>query len=159
MTEKYFILNMKVGPSVSRFSTSVPRKDLINRGSTSPEIWCMKQPSWATSGQRSQSLTLDEGQVGHLHRATNMHEGMILKSHSSQRAMAQWQDHFPGSRTPRPNAHSLTSLAACPALPIFVPLQDKSAGYNTPLPQQSRASSKPLRDLEPALIVGISNGI
>lgn len=112
----------------------------------------MKQPSWSTSGQKSQSLTLDEGQVGHLPRATNMHEGMILKSHNSQRTTVQWQDHVPGSRTTRPNKHSLTSLAACPALPVFVPLLDKSAGYITPLPQQSRALSLSLRDLDPALI-------
>lgn len=70
----------------------------------------------------------------------------------------QWQDHVPGSRMTRPNKHSLTSLAACPSLPVFVPLLDKSAGYVTPLPQQSRALSLSLRDLDPALIIGISNG-
>jgi len=67
------------------------------------------------------------------------------------------EDHFPGSRTPRPNKLPLTTPAAHPALPIFAPLMDKSAGDVIPLLQQSLALSKSPRDLEPALIMGISS--
>lgn len=94
--EKKIILNMKVGPPVFRFLTLAPSREWINRSNTSPKIWCVKQPSWATSSQRTQRLVLAEGQVGPSHRATywwgreeTQHEGEILKGHSSC-TLANW---------------------------------------------------------------------
>lgn len=156
--QKYFFWNVKVSPPGFRFPTSVPRQDLINRSSVSPNIWCAKQLSWARSGQRSQTLTMDERQVSHLPRGTYMHEGETLKTCSSWRVPIQWQDHFPGSRTPRPNKLPLTSASVRPTLPDTASLLDKSAGCVMCLPQQTQASPKSLRDLELALIMGISKG-